>query len=222
MKTGDFSRRLSGSGIIRHAHHSADPPGRGARAMTGRDGYRPLDLPALGNVLVRSVELNLETELPRYPDLVALLGYWHGKRGSRRFPARADIDPTDIPAFLPRIMLADVRHDPLDFRYRLVGTGVCDTHWFDFTHMTPRELEPPEYGRLVWDDYAEATRRAEPTAHVVLFEARLKTRYYARIILPLAADGARVDMLMIADSREQNTAELKQMFEAVSTHTGPE
>lgn len=188
--------------------------------MTGSDGYRPLDPAAADAVLVRSVELSLDADLPRYPDLGELLRYWGAKCGGRRFPARADIDPTDIPAHLPRIMLADVRHDPLDFRYRLVGTGVCDTHWFDFTHMTPRELQPPEYGRLVWDDYADAVRRAEPTAHVVLFEAHLKVRYYARIILPLAADGMHIDMLMIADSREQNTAELKAMFEAVSAHTG--
>lgn len=186
--------------------------------MIGGDGHRPGGGNAHGSVLVRSVELDLGDDLPRYPDLVEILAYWQGKRRGRRFPTRADIDPTEIPSFLPRVMLADVRHDPMEFRYRLVGTGICDVHWFDFTRMTPRELEPPEFGQLVWDDYADAVRRRQPTAHVVIFESRLKARYYARTVLPLAADGEAIDMLMIVDSREQNTADLKAMFEALSAH----
>lgn len=188
--------------------------------MIGRHGYRPGGGDPPGSVLVRSVELDLDDDLPRYPDLVEILAYWAGKRGGRRFPARADIDPTEIPSFLPRVMLADVRHDPLEFRYRLVGTGICDVHWFDFTRLTPRQLEPAEYGKLVWDDYADAVRRRRPTAHVVIFESPLRVRYYARTVLPLAADGESIDMLMIVDSREQNTAELKAMFEALSAHAG--
>lgn len=180
------------------------------------DGAQLID-----DVLVRSVELGLQGELRQYPDLVDILAYWSGKRGGRRFPGRGDIDPVEIPRFLPRIMLADVSRDPLDFHYRLVGTGICDIHWFDFTRLTPRELEPPEYGRLVWDDYVAIVGRGEPVAHVVIFESPRKIRYYARIVLPLAADGETIDMLMIVDSREQNTNELKDMFEAVSAHTAP-
>lgn len=178
--------------------------------MTGSDG----------SLLVRSVELDLAADLRRYPDLAEMLAYWSARRGDRRFPARTHIDPTEIPSFLPRIMLADVAGDPLDFRYRLVGTALCDTHWFDFTHKSPRELEPPEFGQLVWNDYADTVRRAEPTAHVVVFESLRAVHYYARIVLPLAADGERIDMLMIVDSREQDTAELKGMFEALSAHAG--
>jgi hypothetical protein len=189
--------------------------------MQGGDNLAGGSARPYGEVLVRSVELNLHTELRQYPDLLDMLAYWNRRRGQKRFPGRGDIDPVEIPQFLPRIMLADVRRDPMDFHYRLVGTGICDVHWFDFTHLTPRELEPPEYAQLVWDDYVAIVGRGEPVAHVVIFESARKIRYYARIVLPLAADGETIDMLMIVDSREQNTSELKEMFEAVSAHTPP-
>ncbi|WP_422366472.1 PAS domain-containing protein [Pelagibius sp.] len=47
--------------------------------------------------------------------------YWEARRGGNRFPARADIDPVDIPALLEHLLLVEVLEDPLDFRYRLVG-----------------------------------------------------------------------------------------------------
>jgi hypothetical protein len=38
--------------------------------------------------------------------------YWLARRGSRRFPRRADIEPTDIPHLLSGIVLLDVYYDP--------------------------------------------------------------------------------------------------------------
>lgn len=58
--------------------------------------------------------------------LVDLYDYWTAKRGSRRAPTRADIDPLDIPELLPYLTLIDVLRDPLRFRYRLVGTAVVE------------------------------------------------------------------------------------------------
>jgi hypothetical protein len=50
--------------------------------------------------------------------------YWLAKRGSHRFPRRADIEPTEIPQLLSGIVLLDVYYDPLDFEYRLIGGDV--------------------------------------------------------------------------------------------------
>lgn len=55
--------------------------------------------------------------------LLALLAYWRDKRGARRFPSRADVDPAEIPALLPHIILTDVMPDGR-YRYRLTGTSV--------------------------------------------------------------------------------------------------
>ena len=53
--------------------------------------------------------------------------YWMSKRAGRRMPSRSDIDPAEIADLLPNVILIDVKHDPLDFRYRLIGT-VIDAH----------------------------------------------------------------------------------------------
>ena len=64
--------------------------------------------------------------------------YWVAKRGARKMPARADLEPGDIPGHLPDIGLVDVLPDEPYFRYRLLGTrqvaashGVCGQHHAD-------------------------------------------------------------------------------------------
>lgn len=64
--------------------------------------------------------------------------YWDSRRRGRPFPDRRDIDPIiDIPNLVPHVILFDVRRDPLDFRFRLVGGLVRQNlsrdyagHWF--------------------------------------------------------------------------------------------
>jgi len=47
--------------------------------------------------------------------LEPLYRYWDRKRGARRMPRRADIDPQDLVPFLPALMIVDVVDD--DRRY---------------------------------------------------------------------------------------------------------
>ena len=55
------------------------------------------------------------------------LMYWESKRLGRKMPARRDLDPLlEVPQMTPWIVLTDVLHDPLDFRFRLIGSGVVD------------------------------------------------------------------------------------------------
>src|SRR5688500_16016109 len=93
--------------------------------------------------------LELQLRDPQYPDLVDVFDYWDERRRGRVAPSRADIDPLDLVEVLPRVMLADVSTDPMDFRYRLSGTGIADVHSAELTGLAPRELKPDEYGKLI-------------------------------------------------------------------------
>jgi len=51
----------------------------------------------------------------------AIYQYWNAKRGTRKMPARRDIDPVDMKAWLAGIQLINVFHNPRRLIYRLVG-----------------------------------------------------------------------------------------------------
>lgn len=163
---------------------------------------------------VEAVELDLATD--RYPDLLRMLAYWEGKRGERFAPRRADVDPADLVPFLPRLLLADVLRDPLDFRYRLVGTGICAMHGAEFTGKSPRDFEPPALGAVIHEHYSDVVRRREPTLYLLMLDTHVRSRSYARLLLPLSEDGQEVTMLMALDSQEQNTVALRDFFAEVS------
>jgi hypothetical protein len=50
--------------------------------------------------------------------------YWQSKRAGDAPPFTDSLDPLEVPRLLPHLMLKDVRRDPWDFRYRVVGATV--------------------------------------------------------------------------------------------------
>ncbi len=56
-----------------------------------------------------------------------LIDYWRDKRGTRRFPARGDIDPSGFVHLAPSVFIVERR--PLgDLRFRLAGEAVAELH----------------------------------------------------------------------------------------------
>src|SRR5262245_34711660 len=53
----------------------------------------------------------------------AVYRYWEGTRNGRLMPSRADLDPLEIPRYLPDICLVDVVADARKYVYRLIGTN---------------------------------------------------------------------------------------------------
>ena len=74
--------------------------------------------------------------------LRALFGYWREKRGDGTMPARADLDPLEIPTLLPIVGLVDVLDGGARFRYRLVGTEIVDVDGHDATGRFLDEVLP--------------------------------------------------------------------------------
>jgi len=163
---------------------------------------------------VEAVELDIAAN--PYPDLRRLHAYWTGKQQGRFAPRRLDIDPVDMVEVLPRIMLVDIEPDPLDFRYRLAGTGICTVHGTDPTGRRPRELRPPAFGALIDGHYRDAVTRRAPMLHLIVLDTSDRSRAYARLLLPLSADGEHVTMLMSIDCQEQSGNPLRRFFETLT------
>jgi hypothetical protein len=156
-----------------------------------------------------TTELRVPDDLGLIPGLQGAYEYWQGKRGARPFAARAALDPVEMREFLPRIMLADITRDPLRFRYRLCGTGICYAHTGgDPTGLAVDELEPAQYGALIHTQYDDMLKKRAPVAHLNVFSSADRYKSYAHIILPLSRGGEDIDMLMTVDSLIQDQAEM--------------
>ena len=168
-----------------------------------------------------TTECHIPDDLSMFAGLQSAYAYWQNKRGTRDWPGRDDLNPLEMRDFLPRIMLADVTRDPVRFRYRLCGTGICHVHQGDPTGLTADQLQPDHYGALVHSQYEGMLTKGAPIAHLNVFSNADRYKSYAHIILPLSRSGTEIDMVMTVDSLLQDQAEmmnvLKQLQERKPT-----
>ena len=72
----------------------------------------------------------------------AAFEYWQGKCAPGGAPpASRALDPLEVPRLLPHLLLKDVRRDPWDFRYRVVGTLVREHSRHDWTGKWMSEID---------------------------------------------------------------------------------
>lgn len=136
---------------------------------------------------------------PRHPVVKAVARYWHEKRGMRAMPARADLDPCDIPALLPHLLLLDVAQDPLDFRYRLIGT-VVDYHLREpRTGQWLSTIRHQSRGSVMWATLESVVTRKTPVVSTIPYVGpHADFKLSEDIILPLSDDGCTVNMMLVA------------------------
>lgn len=134
--------------------------------------------------------------------------YWLGKRDALQVaipaplqgavPARGDLDPlTEVPRLVPYMMLMDVQAEPRDFRYRLIGTALRRHMAQDWTGKWLSAIPFQSAGSMVWSNNLKVVESGEPLLAKPPYVGPHKDFLYIEsIILPLAADHARIDMLM--------------------------
>jgi hypothetical protein len=133
-----------------------------------------------------------------HPALRSLFDYWSGRRNGACLPARRAIDPLDTPELLPHLKLTDVE-PTAELRFRPVGTAL------------DRHLGRDTTGLAVWEGYfATDWEKIQEAYRYVIAKRRPCLRHnqgvgrdrrtfdYQRLLLPLAADGAEVDMILAA------------------------
>ena len=122
--------------------------------------------------------------------------YWDGKRAGRAMPARSDIDPAEIRSLLPHVVLIDVLGDPLDFRYRLLGSAV-EAHLSNrYTGLRMSEIPHQRPPSRLWSNFqAVAVSRRPLVTQVPYIDPHKDFLAAQDLITPLSSDGSRVDML---------------------------
>lgn len=134
--------------------------------------------------------------------------YWMKLRGDRSMPARSDIDPLDIRDILPHVLLLDVAHDPLDFRYRLIGTKVVshlnNNHSGKWMSEIPHQ-KPPS---VIWSSCAAVVTEKLPMTTEIPYMGRNKDFAVGEdIVMPLSNDDDLVNMLFVSVDFFRRTVE---------------
>ncbi|MGH6913817.1 MAG: PAS domain-containing protein [Geminicoccales bacterium] len=137
------------------------------------------------------------------PKLRRAHDYWSERRAQRSMPSRLDIRPEELVSLLGNVMLVDVSYEPPDLRYRLFGSEIALSHGADFTGKSVRDLDPPGFNELIWEQYMEVVTSGEPRVHRVIYETPRRLASYERLTLPLSADGQTVDMLFAISEYER-------------------
>lgn len=132
-----------------------------------------------------------------HPKLQQLFDYWGSKRGARKMPSRADIDPLELGFIIGNVILVDViEGDPPRFRIRLHGTNLTERVGYELTGKLLDELPQIEFRELSRLSFTKVSNTGKPLQarrDRILDE---RPRRYETIILPLSGDDARVDMLI--------------------------
>jgi hypothetical protein len=132
-------------------------------------------------------------------DTIALYNYWLAKGGNRAMPARADIDPVEMPRqLLPGICIVEVVADERRYVYRLVGTGEVEVRGNDPTGKSVLEgfFGPSAEDALGCYDQVVKTRAAllDPTPFTAPSGKWITDE---TLFLPLSDDGATVNKILV-------------------------
>jgi hypothetical protein len=134
-----------------------------------------------------------------HPMMRRFFDYWGGKARDGRLPGRQDIDPLDIPELLPHIAMYDVVRDAdrLRFRIRLLGTANVQLMGSDCTGEFLDEQMNAQDGARVAASYRSVAEEGRPHYwRSFLVTPGREHVHYERLLLPLAADGRTVDVLV--------------------------
>lgn len=152
-----------------------------------------------------------------FPDVTAFHHIWDSARNGRFAPRWQDLDFLAFPPhMLPLMYLVDVERNPLSFRYRFIGTKVCEFEGADYTGKYACDLEPRKLGLAAHRAFATFIENPQPTFFMMLGDERGETphmfRVYGGIRVALSNDGEQVDQILALAQLEYDHRELRRYF----------
>lgn len=129
-----------------------------------------------------------------------ILRYWLKACPSKdgRYPCRKDIKISDLRNRMANVAIMDVESDPLDFKYRLIGTRLCDFLHHDYTGEKLSELDGKGPGSKIWGILEKVWAEGSPLyCEVPYVGPKSDFRQASSLYLPLAKDHNIIDKIMI-------------------------
>ena len=140
-------------------------------------------------------------DAPRDPRIKALYDYWNALRRGRAMPSRADIDPIEIPALLPYIIMYDVGASG-GYTVRLVGEEVVRFVGQNLAGHPAGSTMPPRSAEMMVKILDAVTSERAPKFRAGKTHWQLDKTYgdFEACFLPLSADGETVNIVLGAIS----------------------
>ncbi len=110
-------------------------------------------------------------------------------------PARADLAVPELRSWLGFVILVEVSHDPLDFRYRVFGTHIAEAIGIDLTGESISQN--PDGVAELRQGYEEVVERKSPVYQVHEMIGFKGAYRHHRILLPLSDDDETVNMVLV-------------------------
>lgn len=117
------------------------------------------------------------------------------------FPSRQQMKVTDLRSRMAHVAVMDVEQDPLDFRYRLIGTKLREFLYADYTGQSFRELKGKEPGSEIWTIVEQVYRDQTPLyCEVPYVGPKADYKQASSLYLPLASDNRTIDKIMLVSN----------------------
>jgi len=131
-----------------------------------------------------------------------LFAYWASLKEGARLPSRRHLDPGGIKRLLPTVSLIDVDHaSPRDYRMRLAGTGLYGVYGREITGKKLSEIYNTAAADYWRGELGKVVAEGRPAVGVHNLSWRGASHLSILWLrLPLASDGARVDMILGFDA----------------------
>lgn len=125
------------------------------------------------------------------------LAYWRGQAGGRA-PRRTEFDVLDVPTLMQHAVVFDVLDDPLDYRYRLIGTAVRNMSYKDYTGERMSEIDGRGPGSKIWTVLDEVRVRQETACHAVPYIGPKKDfMMLTNLFLPYLGGNGETSMILL-------------------------
>lgn len=165
-------------------------------SKAGCDGDTSAGDSGSAEMTVRLAAQRIDASRVVFPQILRVRDYIDEKRGGRPLAARRDILPEEIGFALGRIIIMDVRHDPLDFVYRLYGSEISQGDQDEVTRKSVYQQRPETYRDHLVACYCEALAARETVYHEMTVTDGRRTARYQRALFPLSDDGTNINMLL--------------------------
>jgi PAS domain len=151
-----------------------------------------------------------DSTAPKSDTLMSLYRYWGSLRPDGLLPKRGDFDIQRLRPVLGMTCVVDVTaENPDDYFVRLFGSEIPLST--DMSRHRVGDYPSLPYREMLAQDYQAAREIGAPLYHEIAALIDGKRHSYARLILPFAEDGRRVNQLIVS-SIHQKFPDLLQLL----------